>query len=393
MCSTRSEPIISRALLPSQDGSVEAAAQRDGSSAFRPPDPVGGEARMASRGRSSVGRASASQAEGRGFEPHRPLHVDGRPGWAYARVALGDSLRILETDGRTVAYAVWGDPDGFPVLGLHGTPGCRLERWPHEELYVSLGVCFVTHDRAGYGQSTRRPGRRVVDEVDDVVALADELGFDRFGVTGGSGGGPHALAGAALLPERVVRALCAVGVAPLGAPGLERDEWLKGMDAENVKEFGWAEAGEDVLASELEAEYGRIKERVAADPSTLLAGFELSEADQEQLKRPEMMQIVRESTAEHGANGVGGWVDDDLAILSPWGFDVAQISVPVLVRYGSSDVLVPPAHGDWIAANVPGCVVKIDDVAGHLGADPVEEITDNMRWLRDGEAPAGSRPA
>src|SRR5205809_3538984 len=75
MCSTRSEPIISRALLPSQDGSVEAEAQRDGSSAFRPPDPAGGEARMASRGRSSVGRASASQAEGRGFEPHRPLQI------------------------------------------------------------------------------------------------------------------------------------------------------------------------------------------------------------------------------------------------------------------------------------------------------------------------------
>jgi len=301
---------------------------------------------------------------------------------------VGESLRTLETaDGRVLAYGLWGDLDGFPILVLHGTPGCRLERWPDEELFVRLGVCVVTHDRAGYGRSTRRPGRRVVDEVDDVAALADALGFERFGVTGGSGGGPHALACAALLPERVVRATCAVGVAPFGAPGLERDAWLAGMDPENVKEFGWAEAGEAVLTRELEVEYARMKERVAPDPSLLLEGFELSESDQAQLKRPEIMQIVRESTFEHSANGVGGWVDDDLAIVQPWGFDVAQVSIPVLVRYGSSDVLVPPAHGQWLAAHVPGCVVKVDDVAGHLGADPVEEITENVRWLVDGEPP------
>jgi pimeloyl-ACP methyl ester carboxylesterase len=301
---------------------------------------------------------------------------------------VGESLRTLETaDGRVLAYGLWGDLDGFPILVLHGTPGCRLERWPDEELFVRLGVCVVTHDRAGYGRSTRRPGRRVVDEVDDVAALADALGFERFGVTGGSGGGPHALACAALLPERVVRATCAVGVAPFGAPGLERDAWLAGMDPENVKEFGWAEAGEAVLTRELEVEYARMKERVASDPSLLLEGFELSESDQAQLKRPEIMQIVRESTFEHSANGVGGWVDDDLAIVQPWGFDVAQVSIPVLVRYGSSDVLVPPAHGQWLAAHVPGCVVKVDDVAGHLGADPVEEITENVRWLVDGEPP------
>jgi pimeloyl-ACP methyl ester carboxylesterase len=310
------------------------------------------------------------------------------PWSAYARAAVGESLRTLETaDGRVLAYGLWGDLDGFPILVLHGTPGCRLERWPDEELFVRLGVCVVTHDRAGYGRSTRRPGRRVVDEVDDVAALADALGFERFGVTGGSGGGPHALACAALLPERVVRATCAVGVAPFGAPGLERDAWLAGMDPENVKEFGWAEAGEAVLTRELEVEYARMKERVASDPSLLLEGFELSESDQAQLKRPEIMQIVRESTFEHSANGVGGWVDDDLAIVQPWGFDVAQVSIPVLVRYGSSDVLVPPAHGQWLAAHVPGCVVKVDDVAGHLGADPVEEITENVRWLVDGEPP------
>ena len=173
---------------------------------------------------------------------------------------MGERLRTLETpDGRTLAYATWGDPDGFPILSLHGTPGCRLNRWPNEEVYAQAGANWVTHDRAGYGRSDRHHGRRVVDEVADVEALADELGLDRFGVTGGSGGGPHVLACAALLPDRVVRAVCTVGVAPLGGPGLTEDEWLAGMDPENVKEFRWAQAGEEVLVPELEARVAELE--------------------------------------------------------------------------------------------------------------------------------------
>ena len=305
---------------------------------------------------------------------------------------MAEPLKVLNTaDGRELAFAIWGDPDGFPVLTLHGTPGSRLERWPHEELYTSLGVCNVTHDRAGYGRSDRRRGRRIVDEVDDVVAIADHLGFERFGVTGGSGGGPHSLACAALLPDRVVRATCVVGIAPVGAAGLERDEWLEGMDPENVKEFGWAIAGEDVLAPELEREHAKIRERVAADPRNALGDFELSESDREALARPEMMQIIRESTAEQAVNGVSGWVDDDLAHVGDWGFAVADVSVPTLVWYGETDVLVPPRHGRWLAENVPGCIVKVDDEAGHLAADPAVEISHNMRWLRDGTPPPGAR--
>jgi len=301
---------------------------------------------------------------------------------------VGEPLRIVvAADGRDVAFAVWGDPDGFPVMALHGTPGCRFNRWPDEELYRSVGMCLVTHDRAGYGRSSRRRGRNVADDVDDVRLIADELGLEQFGVVGGSGGGPHSLACAALLPDRVVRAVCAVGVAPLGSAGLERDAWLAGQDPENVKEFGWAEAGEDVLTAELESLQATLLERVAVDPSSFLGDFELSESDRAQLARPEVMQIIREATAEQAVNGVGGWVDDDLAILGPWGFDLGVITVPVLVRYGKTDVLVPPAHGDWLAANVPGCVVTIDDVAGHLPAEPAQEIVENLHWLRDGVTP------
>jgi pimeloyl-ACP methyl ester carboxylesterase len=301
---------------------------------------------------------------------------------------VAERLRFVAApDGREVAFAVWGDPAGFPVLRLHGTPGCRLMRWPDEEVYGSLGVCFVTHDRAGYGRSSRRRGRRVVDDVDDVRLIADELGFERFGVTGGSGGGPHALACAARLSDRVVRATCAVGSAPYGPPGLDHDAWFAGMDPENVREFGVALEGEEVLVPEYERMQAKFEAQVAADASNLLEEYDLSESDRAQLARPEIMQIIRESIREHAVNGVYGWADDVLALTGPWGFDVSEITVPVLIRYGTSDVLVPPAHGDWLAANVPSCIVKIDD-AGHLGRDPVEEIAEDVRWLRDGTPPA-----
>ena len=293
-------------------------------------------------------------------------------------------------DGREVAFAIWGDPAGFPVLALHGTPGCRLGRWPDEALYRELAVCLVTHDRAGYGRSSRRRGRSVVDEVDDVRLIADELGFDRFGVTGGSGGGPHALACAARLSDRVVRAICAVGTALYGPRGLDHDAWFSGMDPENVREFGIALEGEEVLVPELERYQAKIEARVAVDPSTVLDDFELSDSDRAQLARPEFTQVIREVIAEQAVNGVYGWVDDDLALTRPWGFDVSEITVPVLVRYGTADVLVPRAHGDWLAAHVPGCIVLLDDDTGHLGRDPVAEIREEMGWLRDGTPPTGA---
>ena len=305
---------------------------------------------------------------------------------------MAESLRTVVTpDGRTVAFSTWGDPDGLPILGLHGTPGCRLERWPREELFRELGVYLVTHDRAGYARSDRRRGRCVADEVDDVLLLAGELGFERFAVTGGSGGGPHALACAALIPpERLLRVTCAVGIVPFGGQGLERDAWLAGMDPENVKEFDWAMAGEEVLVPRLGELSAKIASEVEDDPAAVLGGFELSESDRAALARPELMQVIRESVREQALGGVAGWVDDDLAFVSPWGFELEQIAVPVLVRYGASDVLVPAAHGAWLGAHVPDCVVKVDDTAGHLGENPEQEIAENVAWLRDGTPPPGS---
>ena len=279
--------------------------------------------------------------------------------------ATGRATAYLETsDGRTLAYEQQGDPGGSPVFVLHGTPGSRFSGLhPDREKVKRTGLRLITYDRPGYGGSTRQPGRSVVDAVTDVAAIADELELERFAVTGSSGGAPHSLAAGALLPERVTRAECNVGPAPYGAEGLD---FFSGMDPENVKETRWALAGEETLAPELEREAQQALERLDDDPAALLSEFELSEADRAVLAQEVVKQSMRISFREAMAQGVWGWVDDDLEFVKPWGFDVAEIRVPVQVRYGAGDVLVPAAHGAWLADHVPGATVIVDDGAGHM---------------------------
>lgn len=294
---------------------------------------------------------------------------------------------VMVPGGRQLSFEVGGDPLGYPVIGLHGTPGCRLSRWPADSAYADAGVRYVTTDRAGYGQSTRRRGRSVADEVHDVVAVADAMGFGRFGIIGGSGGGPHALACAALLPHRVERAACLVGLAPLGDGGLPRDEWLAGMDRDSAQELEWAEAGEAVLIRELTRQQRRMEEQVAADPGGLF-GDEIGDADRGFLERPETVAALLRIIPEQAAHGVFGWVDDTLAFAAPWGFEPRRITIPVLIAYGRADVNVPPSHGDWLAANVPAAAVVVNELGGHMPVDPVAEIAGHMAWLRHGVAPA-----
>ena len=279
--------------------------------------------------------------------------------------ASGQATAYVQTsDGRTLAFEQQGDPGGVPVFVLHGTPGSRLGGMHPDSGKVSeTGLRLITYDRPGYGGSTRQHGRSVVDCVSDIVTIADELGLERFAVTGGSGGAPHALAAAARLPERVTRAQCQVGPAPYDAEALD---YFNGMDPENVKELEWALAGEDTLVSELEREAQKALDRLEVDPAALLSEFELSEADRAVLAQEVVKQRMRISFREAMAQGIGGWVDDDLALLRPWGFDLAEIRVPVRVRYGASDVLVPAAHGAWLAVHIPAATVLVDEESGHM---------------------------
>jgi pimeloyl-ACP methyl ester carboxylesterase len=294
---------------------------------------------------------------------------------------VADNLMTVDLpDGRVLGYAEWGDPAGTPVLMLHGTPGCRLNRTPDNAKLAATGARVVTYDRPGYGASDRHHGRTVVDCVADITALVDHLGIETFAVSGGSGGGPHCLAVAAEMPERVTRAACIVGIAPYDVLG---ERWFEGMDPANVREFGWALESEERVTEGTTHESAAMISRITDDPANVLGDFEIPAEDRAILSRPDVAAVMTAALKECVRNGVGGWVDDDLAFTKPWGFDPATISVPTAVWWGAKDVLTPPAHGEWIAATVPHAVVRIDHGAGHM-ADPDDNLRRLLPWLVDG---------
>ena len=282
---------------------------------------------------------------------------------------------VATADGRTLTLAEWGDPDGFPVFMLHGTPGSRLFGQADASAYADVGARVIVYDRPGYGGSDRSRGRRVVDCVSDVSVIADSLGLERFAVSGGSWGGPHSLAVAARLPDRVTRAACVAGVAPFDMPGFD---WFADMDAVNIEEIGWAQEGEEVLARELKRMTAAWLERIANDPSDP-GEVELSEADRAVLARPERQDAIGRMLNEAFRQGVWGYVDDVFAVIEPWRFNVTEIRVPTRVQYGLTDVLVPRQHGEWLAHNVPDAEVVIDEQGGHF-ANP-DLVKERLGWL------------
>ncbi|MCZ3386716.1 MAG: alpha/beta hydrolase [Actinomycetia bacterium] len=294
---------------------------------------------------------------------------------------------VSTPDDHVIGIAEYGPGDGIPIISIHGTPGSRYGGPPPDkpDLYERLGVRAIGFDRPGYGLSSRRRGRSVADAASDVTAIADALGLDRFAVTGGSGGGPHCLAVAALLPTRVTRVACVVGVAPLDGAGLPETEWLKGMTQGIVDEFTWSMAGEAVLRPELERLATADLERVLADPTNPLGEtYQMSKGDREIMARPEYALRMQRLIQEAYRCGVDGWLDDDLVFVKDWGFDLATLSVPAIVWYGTDDTLVPPSHGRWLAGNVPGALV-VAMSGGHL--ELVNRAEELVVWLIGGDAP------
>jgi pimeloyl-ACP methyl ester carboxylesterase len=227
------------------------------------------------------------------------------------------------------------------------------------------GLRRITYDRPGYGESTRLPGRSVADAVTDVETITAALGIGDFIVSGGSGGGPHCLATAGLMPDRVIRCLAEVSVAPYPTEGLD---WLDGMTQGNVDEFEAAIKGEEFHRAIAESERTTTLDRLAEGRSDFFGdSYQLSEADQAQMAKH--LDRVTDHLTSSLEPGVDGWVDDALAFVRPWGFDVESIRVPTLVKYGRTDNLVPPAHGDWLAAHIPNAQVYVHDEAGHAGDD------------------------
>jgi pimeloyl-ACP methyl ester carboxylesterase len=244
------------------------------------------------------------------------------------------------------------------------------------EQAAEVGIRLVTYSRAGYGDSARMPGRVVADIAHDVTAILDHLGVEKAMTAGWSGGGPHTLATGALLPDRITGVLCIAGVAPYDADGLD---FLGGMGEDNVVEFGAALTGEPELRSLLSQLREELKnatpDAIKSELSTLLPDVDRA------LLTEEAGEDMADSFREALKNGIDGWADDDLAFTMPWGFDLAKLTVPTFIWQGSADLMVPFAHGEWLATNVPGATAHLLEGEGHLsiGIGAMPQMLDELR--------------
>jgi pimeloyl-ACP methyl ester carboxylesterase len=264
------------------------------------------------------------------------------------------------------------------VFLLHGTPGSRIGPLPRSAILHRLGVRLISFDRPGYGESDRLPGRRVADAAADVSAIADAFGLGKFAVVGRSGGGPHALACAALLPERTTKAAVLVGIAPREAEGLD---WLDGMTESNVAEYSAVARGYEQIATVTRA----AAEAVRADPASLLTMLQdqLPDPDQRVVADRGIRSLLLAAYAEALRISEHGWIDDDVAFHAPWGFDPAAVTVPVLLWHGASDTFSPVSHVKWLAERIPNATVVVQAGAAHFGA--LDVFPDVLRWLTSDE--------
>lgn len=282
---------------------------------------------------------------------------------------------LLLADGRTLEYLVAGPADGTPLVLHSGTPSAALLFEPMAATAARHGLRVVMHNRPGYAGSSPQPGRTVADVTADVAAILDDLGADRFLTVGWSGGGPHALACAALLPGRCLAAASVAGVAPHGAEGLD---WLADMGDENIEEFGAATTGEGPLTAFLEAQAAALGQ---VQGEEIAAGLgDLASAVDRAALTGEFADYLAATFRGAVSTGIAGWRDDDLAFVRYWGFDLGAIETPVAVWQGGEDRMVPFAHGAWLAKTLVGASVHLDPAEGHLSLmlNSFDEIVDEL---------------
>jgi len=264
-------------------------------------------------------------------------------------------------DGRTLEYLVEGLASAIPLVLHHGTPSGTVRYAPLVDAVLAGGFRFVQASRPGYATSTPHPGRRVADAAADTAALMDALEAPAFVAVGWSGGGPHALACAALLPERCRAVATIAGVAPYDGKGLD---WLAGMGEENVQEFGAAVAGPEALDAFLIPAAAGMGEVTAADLVEAFGDL-ISEVDKAALAGG-LDDYLAASFRASVAGGIAGWRDDDLAFVVDWGFRLEDIRVPLSLWQGDQDRMVPYAHGGWLAEHLPTAEPHLVPGEGHL---------------------------
>jgi pimeloyl-ACP methyl ester carboxylesterase len=271
--------------------------------------------------------------------------------------------RLVEVPaGRVVDVLLAGPDDGLPLVLHNGTPSGLVALPATVQDARIRGLRTIMVARPGYEGSTPRPGRLVADVTGDVAAVLDALGADTFLTAGWSGGGPHALACSVLLRGRCLAAATIAGVAPYRAEGLD---WMAGMGPENVREFGAALRGGETLDTLLEAEAASLGAVESGQVIAELGGL-LPEADKAVLTGAFADYLAAALRASvQGEAGIAGWRDDDLAFVADWGFPLASAG-KVAVWQGDQDLMVPQAHGKWLAKHIPGARARFRRGEGHL---------------------------
>ena len=282
---------------------------------------------------------------------------------------------VITPDGRSLDVYLAGPPDGDVLLFHSGTPSVPLPYQPAVELMADRGLRYVAFSRAGYGSSTRRPGRSVADVVDDARVVLDHVGAEQAVTIGWSGGGPHALACAALMPDRIRAVATLASVAPYPADGLD---YMAGMGDENVEEFNAALESPQALIEFKERNWPIFRD-VTAEQVAEAFGDLIDDVDRGSLTG-EFADFCAACFREALRESSWGWFDDDMAMIRPWGFDLASIRVPVHVWQGRHDRMVPFAHGKWLAAHVPTAIPHLFEELGHLTivVDSMGSILDEL---------------
>jgi pimeloyl-ACP methyl ester carboxylesterase len=282
------------------------------------------------------------------------------------------------SDGRTLAVKDAGDRDGRPVMVHVGTPGGRRLYGPRtladaERRHLRL----ISYDRPGYGGSTPQPGRCMADCASDVRAICTALGIDRLPMWGLSGGGPHVLACAALLPDLVPAVVSLASLAPYDAEGLD---WMHGFSPAAVDEVRLTLTDQ----AEARALFQREREKILmASPAQVAMDLQTGAAGAAGLAGADLALLTDEAITIQLAlaPGIEGSWDDCVAQLTPWGFDVTRITVPVLLLHGGQDRAVPFGHGHWLAAHIPGAEAWFFPAEGHTLRE--SHIADVHQWLVD----------
>jgi pimeloyl-ACP methyl ester carboxylesterase len=268
---------------------------------------------------------------------------------------------VRTPDGRALAVDSGGDPSGRPVLAFMGTPNSRLLYAPTLVDAAARGVQLISYDRPGYGRSTPRPDHRIADVAADVRAICDALGIGELPVWGISGGGPYALACAALLPEIVTAAASLASPAPYGSDGLD---YFTGMGEENVNDIKLSLTDPQAARAKLEEDREQLLALTPAELAAVLRTL-LSPVDAAVLDG-RLAEYLVQSDRDGLSAGGQGWWDESLALVRPWGFSLSQIARPVLLLHGHADRFVPIEHGRWLAGQIPGVEARLLPDDGHL---------------------------